>query len=177
MSAASERKLCLLVVDDEPDVCDSVHDLLRKEFRVLKAHNADEGYRLLQEEDVHIIMTDQRMPRISGVELLTSAKSRKPSAVRMLFTGYADLESIVSAINQGQVFQFLRKPWNPDELLVAVREAASEYERKERELEAAARLRDLVDDLERRVAMLEDLVRNLGGSPSGTWPAASIERP
>src|SRR5436305_13070903 len=104
-------KHCLLVVDDEPDVCDSVHDLLRREFRVLRATSAQEGFRLMQEEEVHIIMTDQRMPRVTGVELLEKVKVRNPNAVRMLFTGYADLDSIVAAINQGHVFHFLKKPW------------------------------------------------------------------
>ena len=109
-------KHCLLIIDDEPNVCDSVHDLLRREFRVLKAHSADEGYRMMQQEEVHIVMSDQRMPRISGVELLTKLKSRYPGAIRMLFTGFADLESVVAAINQGHVFQFLKKPWQPEDL-------------------------------------------------------------
>src|SRR3954467_11471663 len=122
-------KKCLLIIDDEPNVCDSVHDLLRREFRVLKAHSADEGYRLMQEEEVHIVMSDQRMPQITGVELLTKVKSRYPQAIRMLFTGFADLESIVAAINQGHVFQFLKKPWQPEELEAAVRQAAAEYDK------------------------------------------------
>lgn len=167
MTNIAQEKLCLLVVDDEPDVCDSVHDLLRREFRVLKAHNADEGFRLMQDEEVHIIMTDQRMPRITGVELLTKVKYRNPQAVRMLFTGYADLESVVSAINQGHVFQFLRKPWNPEDLLSAVREAAEEYHRQADELVEGERLRNEISDLKRRVDHLEDLIRLLGGSPSG----------
>ena len=112
-----KRKHCLLIVDDEPNVCDSVHDLLRRDFRVLKAHSAEEGYRLMQQEEVHIVMSDQRMPQISGVELLTKVKTRYPQAIRMLFTGFADLESVITAINQGHVFQFLRKPWQPEELL------------------------------------------------------------
>ena len=74
---------CVLIVDDEPDVCDSVHDLLRREFRVLKAHSAEEGYRLMQEEEVHIVMSDQRMPQITGIELLTKLKARHPHAIRM----------------------------------------------------------------------------------------------
>ena len=99
------KKHCLLIVDDEPNVCDSVHDLLRREFRVLKAHSAQEGYRLMQEEEVHIVMSDQRMPQITGVELLAKVKSRYPQAVRMLFTGFADLESIIAAINQGHIYR------------------------------------------------------------------------
>src|SRR5262245_22460477 len=114
----------LLIVDDEPDVGDSVNDLLRREFHVLRARSAAEGMRLMQEHEIHIIMTDQRMPHITGVEFLSKMRIKHPRAVRMLFTGYADLEAIIAAINQGHVFQFLRKPWQPEELVAAVREAA-----------------------------------------------------
>ena len=86
----------------------------------------------MQEEEVHIIMSDQRMPQITGVELLTKVKSKYPQAVRMLFTGFADLESIIAAINQGHIFQFLKKPWQPEELRAAVRQAAAEYDRLDR---------------------------------------------
>ncbi len=160
---SGRHKHCLLVVDDEPDVCDSVHDLLRREFRVLKAHGAKEGFRLMQEEEVHIIMTDQRMPQITGVELLESIKTRNPMAVRLLFTGYADLESIVAAINQGHIYQFLKKPWQPEELLLAVRTAAIEYDRMVAEAEEADRLREEVGGLKLRVSALEGEVRRLGG--------------
>ncbi len=156
-------KHTLLVVDDEPDVCESVHDLLRREFRVLKANSAQEGYRLLQEEEVHIIMTDQRMPQATGVELLTKAKTRAPQAIRMLFTGYADLDSIIAAINQGHVFQFMKKPWQPEDLQAAVRQAAAEYDRLAATAEESGRLRTEIDGLVRRLNALEEEVRRLGG--------------
>jgi response regulator RpfG family c-di-GMP phosphodiesterase len=159
-------KYTLLIVDDEPDVCDSVHDLLRREFRVLKAHSGQEGFRLMQEEEVHIIMTDQRMPQVSGVELLTKVKARNPQAVRMLFTGYADLESIIAAINQGHVYQFLKKPWQPEELADAVRQAAVEYERIIAEVDESEKLRQEIAVLRQRVDALEAEVRRLGGGPS-----------
>jgi response regulator RpfG family c-di-GMP phosphodiesterase len=159
-------KYTLLIVDDEPDVCDSVHDLLRREFRVLKAHSGQEGYRLMQEEEVHIIMTDQRMPQLSGVELLTRVKAKNPQAVRMLFTGYADLESIIAAINQGHVYQFLKKPWQPEELLEAVRQAAVEYERLILDADHGEKLRTEIASLQERVSALEEEVRRLGGNPS-----------
>lgn len=159
--ASASRKHTVLVVDDEPDVCDSVHDLLRREFRVLKANGASEGMRLLSEEEVHIIMTDQRMPKVSGVELLTSASNHRPDAIRMLFTGFADLESIIAAINQGHIYQFLKKPWQPEELIGAVRAAAAEYDRlcaseveAEHLREEVARLKDRVTALEGEVAAL-----------------------
>ncbi len=156
-------KHCLLVVDDEADVGDSVHDLLRREFRVLRATNAQDGFRLMQEEEIHIIMTDQRMPRVTGVEFLESVKARNPNAIRMLFTGYADLESIVAAINQGHVFQFLKKPWQPEELLSAVRMAAREYDRLIASSDESERLRNELSGLQSRLSILEDEVRRLGG--------------
>jgi response regulator RpfG family c-di-GMP phosphodiesterase len=154
-------KHCLLVVDDEPDVCDSIHDLLRRDFRVLRASSAAEGYRLMQENEVHIIMTDQRMPQITGVELLANVRARHPQAIRMLFTGYADVESIIAAINQGHIFQFLKKPWQPEELRAAMFLAAAEYDRLFEQAEENAHLRQAMEDLRSRVAALEHEVGRL----------------
>src|SRR5215469_5919597 len=167
---------CVLIVDDEPDVCDSVQDLLRREFRVLKAHSAEEGYRIMQEEEVHIVMSDQRMPQITGIELLTKLKARHPHAIRMLFTGFADLESIIAAINQGHIFQFLKKPWEPEELLAAVRQAALEYDRLETLAMERDHLLEEVSDLKERVSLLETEVRKLQASflkpPATSTPAS-----
>ncbi|MHB1561282.1 MAG: response regulator [Isosphaeraceae bacterium] len=151
----------MLIVDDEPDVCDSVHNLLRREFRVLKAHSAEEGYRIMQEEEVHIVMSDQRMPQITGIEMLTRLKARHPHAIRMLFTGFAELESIIAAINQGHIFQFLKKPWQPEELLAAVRQAALEYDNLETLAVERENLLEEVSSLKQRVSTLEAEVRQL----------------
>jgi response regulator RpfG family c-di-GMP phosphodiesterase len=156
-------KHCLLVVDDEPNVCDSVFDLLRRDYRVLKAASAAEGCRLMQENEVHIIMTDQRMPKITGVELLTKVRVRYPQAIRMLFTGYSDLEAVIAAINQGHIFQFLKKPWQPEELEAAVREAAAEYDRLVAQAEETAVLKDELAHLRARVRTLEEEVNRLRG--------------
>jgi response regulator RpfG family c-di-GMP phosphodiesterase len=163
MNPNAKHKHTLLVVDDEPDVCDSVHDLLRREFNVLKARSAAEGARLMQEHEIHIIMTDQRMPQSTGVELLQRIRRGHPKAVRMLFTGYADLEAIVQAINQGHIFQFLKKPWQPEELEGAVRAAAAEYDRMVEQNDELARLRAEVEALQRRVAVLEAEVKRMNG--------------
>jgi response regulator RpfG family c-di-GMP phosphodiesterase len=168
-------KHTLLVVDDEPDVCDSVHDLLRREFRVLKARSAAEGYKLMENNEVHIIMTDQRMPQVTGVELLSRIRQGHPTAVRMLFTGYADFDSIISAINQGHIFQFLKKPWQPEELEAAVREAAREYDRLVEQAEQMNHLHSEISQLRERVRMLEEEVKRCythetpgqQGKPSG----------
>ena len=155
------KKHTLLVVDDEADVCDSVHDLLRREFKVLRAKNADEGIKLMRDNEVHIIMTDQRMPKVTGVELLSQIRLGHPQAVRMLFTGYADLDSIIAAINQGHIFKFLKKPWQPADLEEAVRDAATEYDRLVEQAGEMARLRAELQNLHERLQVLEEEVRRL----------------
>ena len=152
---------CVLIVDDEPDVCDSVQDLLRREFRVLKAHSAEEGHRIMQEEEVHIVMSDQRMPQMTGVELLSKLKARHPHAIRMLFTGFADLESVIAAINQGHIYQFLKKPWQPEDLLASVRQAAIEYDNLEILALEREQLLEEVSELKNRVSALEAEVKKL----------------
>jgi response regulator RpfG family c-di-GMP phosphodiesterase len=169
MKASSKHTL--LVVDDEPDVCDSVHDLLRREFRVLKARSAAEGYKLMETNEVHIIMTDQRMPQVTGVEMLSQVRQGHPRAVRMLFTGYADFDSIISAINQGHVFQFLKKPWQPEELEGAVREAAREYDRLVEQAEQLHRLESEIQRLRERVTTLEQEVKRCLTDPIPAKPA------
>lgn len=165
---ASTKKYCLLVVDDEAEVCDSVYNLFRRDYQVLRAHDSEEALRLMGEFDVHIILTDQRMPRISGVELLKEVRGEHPEAIRVLFTGYAGLDDVIAAINQGHVYHFLQKPWQPEEIQAAVANAVSEYERlveQKRFLQLArqrvAELENRVHSLEGRVEQLEKENRNL----------------
>jgi response regulator RpfG family c-di-GMP phosphodiesterase len=156
---------CLLVVDDEPYVGESVQDLLRRKFQVLRAQSAEEGCRLMRENEVHIIMTDQRMPRITGVEFLSRVRVRHPSAIRLLFTGYLDLDAIIAAINQGHIFRFLKKPWEPEELEAAVVDAAAEYDRLVEQLDETVRLKMEVESLRQRVSLMEEEVRRLRAVP------------
>jgi two-component system, response regulator PhcR len=118
----------LLVVDDEPDVVQSVQDLLRRQFRVLGATRAEDGLRLLRENEVHVVMSDQRMPGVSGVEFLARVRAERPDAIRLLFTGYADLKAVIDAINEGHVYRYITKPWDPEELQAILRQAAEQYD-------------------------------------------------
>jgi signal transduction histidine kinase len=122
------KRHTVLVVDDELDVIQSVKDLLRLEYNVLGATRAAEGLRLLAEHEIHVVMTDQRMPEMSGVEFLHRIRGEHPDAVRLLFTGYADLRAVIDAINQGNVYRYITKPWDPDELLAVMREACERYD-------------------------------------------------
>lgn len=134
-------KPCLLVVDDEPEVCNSVYHLLRRTYEVLRANSAAEAVALMEQHDVQIIMTDQRMPGVTGVEMLTRLKPSYPEAVRILFTGFADIDSVIAAINQGHVYRYLSKPWQPEELEAAVADALAEYNRIVQHVNALAECR------------------------------------
>jgi signal transduction histidine kinase len=116
------------VVDDEADVVRSVKDLLRLDYRVIGATSAAEAERILQEDTVHVVMTDQRMPGVTGVEFLHKVRGEHPDAVRLLFTGYADIHAVIDAINQGNVYRYIAKPWDPDELQSIIREACERYD-------------------------------------------------
>jgi signal transduction histidine kinase len=118
----------LLVVDDEPDVVQSLRDLLRRDYLVLGATHARDGLRLLHEQPVHVVMSDQRMPDITGIEFLRGVRRERPDAIRLLFTGYADIKSVIDAINEGHVYRYITKPWDPDELLSVLRQAGEQYD-------------------------------------------------
>ncbi len=121
-------KHSFLVVDDEPHVIDSIFDLLRRDFRVFRAGCAAEAKDVLRRETIHIVMSDQRMPDVTGIDLLREIKEDYPDTVRLIFTAYADLNVVVQAINEGQVFRYIEKGSGPDELLSVVRQAADYYD-------------------------------------------------
>lgn len=108
----------LLLVDDEQPILNALYRLLRKEpYRVLTATNADEALAILdREEEVQVVVSDFRMPGMNGIELLREVKQRFPDAVRCILSGYADGHVIMDSINVGEVYRFLPKPWDDDEL-------------------------------------------------------------
>jgi signal transduction histidine kinase len=118
----------ILVVDDEPDVVKSVKDLLRMDYKVLGATRAADAVEILRGEEVHLVMTDQRMPEMTGVQFLSKVRGDYPQAIRLLFTGYADIRAVIDAINQGNVYRYITKPWDPDELQSVIREACERYD-------------------------------------------------
>src|SRR5579864_6642775 len=124
----AKTKHCLLVVDDEPDLVQSVLDLLRFDFRVLGATRATEGLTIMKRENVDIVMTDQRMPEMTGVEFLKVLRESYPDTTRLLFTAYADIEAVTDAINQGSVYRYISKPWEPHELREVLRQAVEHHD-------------------------------------------------
>ncbi|MEL7144579.1 MAG: SpoIIE family protein phosphatase [Cyanobacteria bacterium J06573_11] len=123
-----EEKLKLLVVDDEPDNLDLLYRTFRRDFRVFKATSGAEALDVLDAQgEMAIIISDQRMPKMNGTEFLSKTVERFPDTIRMVLTGYTDVEDLVSAINSGKVFKYITKPWNPKKLKVVIAQAAETY--------------------------------------------------
>jgi DNA-binding NtrC family response regulator len=126
---AVQEKHPILVVDDEPEILFSLRGLLRRDFEVHTAESGAQALEILKQQPVHVIMTDQRMPEMTGAELLHRSRTEHPEAIRIVFTGYADIKAVVDAVNQGGIYRYLTKPWDPDELIEVLHGAAAQYER------------------------------------------------
>ncbi len=150
------RDHTILVVDDEADLVQSLQDLLRLEYRVLGATNGPDALKLLAEHEVHVILTDQRMPGMTGVELLGHVRGQHPDAVRLLFTGYADINAVIEAINRGSVYRYVSKPWDPAEMETIVRQAANQYDLLVERKCLLAELRDKNQELREAIAGLRE---------------------
>jgi DNA-binding NtrC family response regulator len=118
------RKHTILFVDDEPRVLTSMRAMFRREYEVFLANSGPEALALLRDHKVDVIVSDQRMPGMTGVEVLKQVKKLAPNAMRILLTGYADLQAIEASINEGEVFRYLTKPCPSDELKDAIGLAA-----------------------------------------------------
>lgn len=128
MSQADRSKLKLMVVDDEPDNLDLLYRTFRRDFRVFKADGAKNALKILDTEgEMAVIISDQRMPLMNGTEFLSKTVDRFPETIRILLTGYTDVEDLVEAINSGKVFKYITKPWNPENLKAIVQQAADTY--------------------------------------------------
>ena len=119
-----EKKGNVLCVDDEPALLRSLQWLLEKDFDVKIAVGGEEGLRVIGEHDFDVIISDQRMPGMTGAEFLCQARAVSPRAMRILLTGYTDMEALLSSVNEGEIWRFVNKPWNREELSKLVENAA-----------------------------------------------------
>lgn len=113
----------LLFVDDEPDIVASLNRLFRRKYSVLTATSGKEAIELLKKYRVDLIISDQRMPDMTGDQMLVQARQLQPDAVRILLTGYSDIESLVNCVNEASIYKYLTKPWEPEELKLTVTRA------------------------------------------------------
>ena len=125
------REHTVLFVDDEVNILRAVQRLLRNEpCRVLTASRGAEALELLASEPAQVVVSDQRMPEMNGVELLLAIRDRHPDAVRMMLTGYTEMNVAVEAINHGEIYRLITKPWNDEELKATLRQAFDHYDLK-----------------------------------------------
>lgn len=123
------KKPRMLVVDDEPDNLDLLYRTFRRDFKVLRADSGIKALEVLSTEgEVAVIISDQRMPEMKGTEFLSKTVPDFPDTVRIILTGFTDVEDLVDAINAGQVYRYITKPWDPDELKHVVDRASETYD-------------------------------------------------
>jgi signal transduction histidine kinase len=117
----------LLIIDDEEEILKALQRQFRREYTVYLAPDAERGYEIMTRSPIQVIISDQRMPGITGSEFFGKIKTEFPDAVRLLLTGYADIQAVIAAINDGNIFRYIPKPWDPVELDTIVREAFQRY--------------------------------------------------
>ena len=144
--------LSVLVVDDEQRSLETLRRTLEEHFTVFTAASAEEGNAVMGREFVHIVVSDQRMPGTSGVEFLRGVRAQWPDTVRLILSGYTDAEDIIAGINEAGIWQYLMKPWHPDQLLLTLQRAAELWRLQQENQRLSLELRDSPEQLARQVA-------------------------
>jgi response regulator RpfG family c-di-GMP phosphodiesterase len=125
----TNRKHTVLCVDDEKQILSSLKRLLRKEnFNLLTTSSCQEGLDLLEKNDVHLVISDQRMPQMTGAEFLSKVKEKYPETIRIVLTGYTEIDTIRDAINKGNIYKFILKPWNDDNIKNEIKKSLEQYD-------------------------------------------------
>ncbi len=145
------HKCSLLIVDDEPYLLPTLTALLAAEYHIHTANCAEAAQAVFAQHPIDLILTDQKMPRQNGIQLLEWVRVHHPHTVRLLMTGYAELEDAVDAINRGQVYHYLLKPWRTEELLQILRNAAEKRILEISRDQLIIQLQQLNSELDRRV--------------------------
>jgi serine phosphatase RsbU (regulator of sigma subunit)/FixJ family two-component response regulator len=173
MAEIGVEKLKLMVVDDEPDNLDLLYRTFRRDFQVYKANHAFGALEILDKfGEMAVIISDQRMPEMNGTEFFSLTVERFPDTIRILLTGFTDVEDLVDAINSGQVFKYITKPWNPERLRALVEQATDTYrlvKKRTQELRRALRRESLFNAVTTAIresldydSMLQKIVATLG---------------
>ena len=139
---AGAHPYAILIVDDEVAILESLALTLSDDYRVFTASSGRAGLEILEREEIALVIVDQVMPEMSGVEFLERVIERKPQTVRMMLTGYADISSIVRAINDGRIYRYIEKPWEPDQLRLDVKRALEAWSLSSENAALAAALAD-----------------------------------
>ena len=138
----------VLYVDDEIHNLNSFKAAFRRDFNIFVAQSAREGRKILDQNEIAVIVTDQRMPGMTGIEFLESVIPIYPDTIRILLTGFSDVNAVMDAINRGQVYKYLVKPWQNDELKMYIQNALEIYHLRKENKELAQKLQQATAELE-----------------------------
>ncbi|MBW8688380.1 response regulator [Chitinophaga rhizophila] len=144
----SAQHIHILYIDDEVHNLNAFKASFRRLYTVFTAASAEEAEDILAKQDIQIIISDQRMPKMTGIEFFESILDKYPEPIRMLLTGYADINAVIDAINKGQVYKYFSKPWNDDELRQNIDKAYEVYALRKENKELTAKLLDVNEKLE-----------------------------
>ena len=144
----AKDKINILYIDDEENNLTSFKATFRRDYRVFTALSAAEGRELLEQHTMNLIITDQRMPEETGVEFLSSILEQYPEPIRILLTGYTDIEAVIDAINKGQIYRYITKPWNEQELRMNIENAFEVFALRKENKELMEKLKKANEQLE-----------------------------
>lgn len=156
----------VLVVDDEVRSLDAIRRTIDEEFQVFTADGAAQARSIMEANQIHVILCDQRMPEQSGVDFLREVREQWPDTVRIIISGYTDSEDIIDGINSGGIYQYILKPWMPDHLLESVRRAADAQAMQSQTSRLSVELRVSPSVMRRRSAISQEQARNTFGFDS-----------
>jgi two-component system response regulator HupR/HoxA len=150
----------LLVIDDEVRSQEAIRRTLDEEFSVLTASSAEEGRAIMERERVNVVLCDHRMPGVTGIDFLKEVRERWPDAVRMIISGYTDVEDIIAGINEAGIYQYILKPWHPESLLLNVRGAAQLFDLQQQSNRMNIELRTAQPVMQKRVQAKNEKLRS-----------------
>ena len=148
----ADKKITILYVDDEENNLTSFKATFRLRYNVITALSGDEALKILEARAVELIITDQRMPNMTGIEFLEKVLEKYPDPIRLLLTGYADMTAVIDSVNKGKIFHYLTKPWNEEELDKTIERAYNIFMEREK-------IKQMNEKLEISNSQLEFLLR------------------
>ena len=155
-----DQRARILCVDDEPNILSSLRRLLRTPgYEIFLAESGHAGLALLETQTVDIVISDMRMPEMDGARFLEQVRDKWPDTIRLLLTGYADIQSILDAINRGEIYRYITKPWNDNDILLIVRHALERKELERQKLQLEALTKSQNEQLKELNATLENKVQ------------------
>jgi len=169
--ALDYRNYPILVVDDEPDILRAFRFNYDDEFEILTAESGAEGLELIEEHRPAVIVSDQRMPSMSGTEFLSRSLAIHPPAVRIVLTGYTDMDALVEAVNESQIYRYVTKPWDTDEMRLTLRRAIEVFDLATENKRLVKELQQLNDRLTDENAYLREATVSWAAEIIGTSPA------